>query len=542
MLQNFKLNEELKKRILAFLETKREEMLYEEKYPYLQKEELSLKEFGSIFQMLLEEAKGTKKVTGIPKDGEFESAFQSAYAKLEKGPINPGDLLELLHKVSFEEYEKIISQSMNDCLDVIELGNKYDLVLDLRLLAKNAIESIDGLEKYNINVSPEVSSQMFEIQKKLKLLLADKTIDIQGIRKEIDKYNVHALAIWDDYLSQSENGENSGFRWIVHNLTHGELKGDFKDPYMSTSLITNNAMGVFGRNKFGLKIKPKHIVAASNRDVATANDGSGWAGHRKRLFLTLPAPIMLPQEVEQKCIQDTLDANGEELNYDEVPIYSEVVVDDFEIESIYYISNGEHELAPDYESAKSMAEERGLPLHELDISKHRAEHGLQPMTDKMKKEFLSNILWKCCKDKELLKNTFSIHSDKFVEEHYQEFSDKFIELKEKGDYTTEDILRAFAEIVRDDLHFGEIAQNIDEQYPIKEKEEPELIQQELPEDKWMGRFSKWYAVTDKVKPNIKQTIIRIRQDMTQTIKGLFKKRNDPDVNKDENDKAKEDID
>ena len=195
-METIKLNDELKKRILAIIDSKNGHVFYEKKYSYLQKEELSIKEFGSIFQMLLKEAQATKAVFEIPSDEEFASAFQKAYVQLDKGPINPGDLQDLRYRVSFEEYISEVIKSMGDCLDVIELGQKYDLVLDLRILAENAIGSIDGLEKYKIKVSPEVSSQMYEIQKRLKILLSTKPTDTQGIRQEIDKYNEHALGLY----------------------------------------------------------------------------------------------------------------------------------------------------------------------------------------------------------------------------------------------------------------------------------------------------------------------------------------------------------
>ena len=63
------------------------------------------------------------------------------------------------------------------------------------------------------------------------------------------------------------------------------------------------------------------------------------------------------------------------LNYDNRPVYSEIVVEGFEIEAMYYRSNGEGELAPNYEIAKKMAEERGLELREFDLSKAREKQG-----------------------------------------------------------------------------------------------------------------------------------------------------------------------
>ena len=45
-METIKLNDELKKRILAVIDNKNGQVFYEKKLSYLQKEELSLKEFG----------------------------------------------------------------------------------------------------------------------------------------------------------------------------------------------------------------------------------------------------------------------------------------------------------------------------------------------------------------------------------------------------------------------------------------------------------------------------------------------------------------
>lgn len=39
---------------------------------------------------------------------------------------------------------------------------------------------------------------------------------------------------------------------MIHNLTKGELEGEFRNQYMSTSLITNNTMGIYGTARYGL--------------------------------------------------------------------------------------------------------------------------------------------------------------------------------------------------------------------------------------------------------------------------------------------------
>jgi hypothetical protein len=140
-----------------------------------------------------------------------------------------------------------------------------------------------------------------------------------------------------------------------------------------------------------------------------------------------------------------------------------------EIEGIYYISQGEKEFAPDYEYAKRVADERGLPLIERDISKYRTQNGLEPITEKGKRELCRNVLRKCCegdKDLEVLYNQFSVQ---FVNNNFQEFFEKFMQLKINLQFSKEDILRIFSDIVKGDLNFSKIAQDIDERQELTKR-------------------------------------------------------------------------
>lgn len=267
-------------------------------------------------------------------------------------------------------------------------------------------------------------------------------------------------------MTDIDDAKNSQYRWVIHNLTKGKLEGNFRNKYMSTSLITNNAMGRYGNSDYGLIIKPKHIVCASYRDTYTLNTRDD----EENLFNIRP-PLMLPQEIEDICIQQTVEENGEMLNYETIPSYSELVVDEFEIEGVYYISYGEHELAKDYERAKKVADERGLPLIERDISKYRAEHGLEPMTDKAKMNLCRNILWKCCAGDRELEQAYSQFAKEFIKSNFKDFYEKFMQLKENPEFSKEDILRAFADVTRGDIDFGKISQNIDEMYLSEEQKE-----------------------------------------------------------------------
>ena len=116
---------------------------------------------------------------------------------------------------------------------------------------------------------------------------------------------------------------------------------------------------------------------------------------------------------------------------------------------MYYISNGEKELSPNYDRAKRMADASGLKLKELDISKCRQDNGLELMTQESQKEFCRTVLYKyCCQDEKLKKEYFNSGSS-FVENNYKDFYDKYVKLKENPEYTSEDILKEFKKTIID---------------------------------------------------------------------------------------------
>lgn len=427
-----------------------------------------------VFTEIMNDAHRTRTMLEPEEDSEFREEIEEAFARYDKIP-KPEHLEEYGFYDGVYNYMELddIYSNMQTAFELRELDNKYYGCRDLRNIVETVINSIDGIEKYQIELQPEAKEELQRIQEELRTLLSAEKTDIQGIQERIELYNGHATNIWNDYLTDIEDVENSQFRWVVHNLTKGELEGDFRNKYMSTSLITNNAMGRYGNSDYGLIVKPKHIVCASYRDTYTLNTRDD----EENIFNIRP-PLMLPQEIEDICIQQTIEENGEMLNYETTPIYSELVVDEYEIEGVYYISYGEHELAKDYERAKKVADERGLPLIERDISKYRAEHGLEPMTDKAKMNLCRNILWKCCAGDRELEQAYSQFANGFIKSNFKDFYEKFMQLKENPELSKEDILRAFADVARGDIDFGKISQNIDEMYLSEEQKETIQAMQE----------------------------------------------------------------
>ena len=130
-----------------------------------------------------------------------------------------------------------IYSNMQIAFELRELDNKYYGCRDLRNIANTVINSIVGIEKYQIELQPEVKKELQRIQEELRKLLSERRTDIQGIQERIELYNGHATDIWNDYLTSIDDIENSQYRWVVHNLTKGVLEGDFRNKYMSTWIV-----------------------------------------------------------------------------------------------------------------------------------------------------------------------------------------------------------------------------------------------------------------------------------------------------------------
>lgn len=462
------LDEQNRKRIQKFIKQELGFYGYEQDIEILERTgELTEELARKVFTEIMNDAHRTRTMLEPEEDSEFREEIEEAFARYDKIP-KPEHLEEYgFYDGVYNEMElEDIYSNMQIAFELRGLDNKYYGCRDLRNIAQTVINSIDGIKKYQIELQPETKEELQRIQEELRTLLSAEKTDIQGIQERIELYNGHATNIWNDYLTDIDDAQNSQYRWVIHNLTKGELEGDFRNKYMSTSLMTNNAMGRYGNSDYGLIIKPKHIVCASYRDTYTLNTRDD----EENLFNIRP-PLMLPQEIEDICIQQTIEENGEMLNYETTPIYSELVVDEFEIEGVYYISYGEHELAKDYERAKKVADERGLPLIERDISKYRAEHGLEPMTDKAKMNLCRNILWKCCAGDRELEQAYSQFANGFIKSNFKDFYEKFMQLKENPEFSKEDILRAFADVTRGDIDFGKISQNIDKMYLSEEQKE-----------------------------------------------------------------------
>ncbi len=527
-MEKITVDEKNKRRIQKYIEAQETFLGYDEDINLLDKEnKLTEKLARPVFTSLMNDANRIRNILTSNENGEFEKQIQETYYEYDKIPkpeeLKKDGFYDGLYKyMSLEE----VYSNMQIAFKMIELDKQYYECRDIRNIADTVINSINGIEKYKIELGLEEKEELEKIKEELRNLLEQSETDVKSIQDRVDIYNTYAINIWNAYLTDVNSTQNDEYRWLVHNLSKGPLEGEFRDKYMSTSLITNNMMGLYGSANYGLIIKPKHIVSASYGDTYTFNYKD------EDIFINKP-PILLPQEIEETCIRKTIEANGEMLNYEKKPIYPEIVVDEYEIEGIYYISYGEKELARDYKKAKNTAEKRGIPLVERDISKYRVQHGLEPMTESAKKSFCGNILRICCDGDKQLQEAFDIHYHTFVEAHYQELYKKYMELKQKGDCSTEDILKEFSKISRNG-QFSKIFEKINQFYLKADEEENQLngknekdIKQEeiqmpqIESNQWMNRFKFWYGAIDRVSKSVKPKFITIKLDIVNEMNDIM---------------------
>ena len=308
-----------------------------------------------ILENLIYSCKITK--FNLKPDEEFKNDRSNAdeiFNQIPKGKdFHEDGELVYVRESNVEEYNNMsledIYSNIKRVLSIEEIYIKIYSTQNLRERANSALESIRSVSAHELECLMNIKKKLTQLGNELKTLVGETKTDTVAIQNIIQIYNKEASEIWKGYLSR--NTEQP--RCLVHNLSKGSFEGNFNRRYMSTSLVTSRTMGLFSENignNFGFIINPINIVSASEHDSFTNNSP---VNEYMGAFSQGKIPqIKLPWEIEEKCIEQTIENSGEMLNYDNRPVYSEIVVEGFEIEAMYYRSNGEGKLAPNYEIAK----------------------------------------------------------------------------------------------------------------------------------------------------------------------------------------------
>lgn len=262
--------------------------------------------------------------------------------------------------------------------------------------------------------------------------------------------------IWTSSITSPENYKSGEpFMFIVHNVSKTDMETVnhiTRSSRISTSLITDKEMGVYGAHKYGF-IYPNDskIVTAGYKDLysyETKEEGEFCQNSNNSMLIP-------PQAIENYSANLCMQENGKKLNNDKANIYNEVLLDStngLKPVGIYCITFGEKELSYDYESAKKLAEQTGLPLIDIDISIYRTKENQgtyltdeEALSIKEQKTFAETFLKQYYKSKNYDLET----SQNFVETDLILYQDMIIDIflneKKNNNINKENLFKIFEE-------------------------------------------------------------------------------------------------
>lgn len=249
------------------------------------------------------------KVIGYPMNNKYWNKFKEN-GTFYIDPINMSDLFEkVIKKYSFyTEINKPVGLEEREYLYFLNLHNRYvkqlnkyfnnkKCIFDIKdifydeefsfediikiVLLFNEIqdnkENMYNFRNYKSNKEDILDSLSYvisnkglnDIEFKYNKLLSDpsKLNELQNLVKEINKITK------EDYLnkiSNLNNINNENFNFIVHSVKTDTWYGEFRDPLVSGSLITNEVKRLYNLG-VGFILDPSSMISANSKDTYTSN-------------------------------------------------------------------------------------------------------------------------------------------------------------------------------------------------------------------------------------------------------------------------------
>ena len=407
--------------------------------------ELSFGDFAEYVDRLLSDLE--YKIKSFPRENEKQFKAQiddidEVYKRLNElqisEPQNEGQVVSLLKEIiKFKDNVDNLYKSVDERNDYRKLGNL-------------SIDTIDSLEE-----TDETKKLKLDIQNSI----SDDFIDIDKLKECVARVNELATQKWQEEITDVKDFENGkSFKFLAHNLSGGRFEKG-KDKFWATelasaSLITDKTMGLYKSEdgyRVGFLFAPKGIVAASRQDLYTFNNRNA-----EEAFQMKGTPeIATPDAIEKHCVNVTKEQNGEELNYDNATIFSEIALEEIIPVGVFCITNGEKDLNPSYIEAKRLADEFGFdePV-DIDISLYREKLGLAPMNERDKKNMARDFARFYTSEMEKERQMDADDAMQFQDirenmtKRYSELiSERFLSLKKSGLYSKE----ALRQIVNEDI-------------------------------------------------------------------------------------------
>lgn len=249
----------------------------------------------------------------------------------------------------------------------------------------------------------------------------EKAIQNKDVKKMNDMLNYVQQAIlteWEKYFASMDSMNDDNFAFIGHSTSSSQFDKNFYSKYVSTSLFNQDLTDTY-RSGYGFIFAPKNIVGAKSQDMYVKNYADD---EDMMLNYSVIKKIDHPQRLIDECLK------LKQENETDQKVYNEVIIDGFEPIGIFCFTDGTKNLNWNYRYAQKLQESfPHLKIHSFDIMKRKKGVKL----DKMKLSLLNNL------QKQFTNHTFDINEDMLP--RYDYFFEEYEKLKQKGEYTEEEI-------------------------------------------------------------------------------------------------------
>ena len=368
------------------------------------------------------------------------------YIKIIYGIISKSGNENIKSSILDEELRLNIVKECEECLSIFP-NNEYSF----RIFNKDGNVDIDGLETL-INLLYKIHSDEKKIYLirdlklakddciiDLKYFLDDKSIEsfnneytkaseqknIERMKELLETAQSLILKEWEKYGSINDDMNDDNFRFIGHSTSFTDYDSKFRSRYVSCSLFDQDINDTF-HSGFGFIMAPKNIIGADKEDMQVYNDA---IDEEHTLYYSSVKRIHHPKRILEECKKE----KEENLkNKVDRKVYSEVFIDGFTPVGIFCFTNGTKGLNGNYQNALKLQEHfPDLKIRTFDTMKHKKGTDL----DKAKIKLISSLYY------EKTKNMTELDSKSLP--LYSIFLEKFEELKNKDNYTEEDIMNLF---------------------------------------------------------------------------------------------------
>lgn len=367
--------------------------------------EIDIREFYRRIENIISRSKIT--VEYLPsKDNRINYDTSTIYSLAQK--------YNELYPEEKRKYDSVDDEILSDLLNIIYQIDievrKFYMMCNLIDAKKDCVENmkyfLDDTTILNFNDEYENAIQSKDTKKMSDMLdYAQKAI----------------LKEWEKYFASIDTMNDDNFTFIGHSTSSSKYNDEFRSKYVSTSLFNQDLTDTY-RSGYGFIFAPKNIVGAKSQDMYVNNYVED---EDIMLNYSLIKKIDHPQRLIDECIklkQDNIQ------NKNAKKVYNEVIIEGFEPVGIFCFTDGSKSLNWNYRYAQQLQESfPHLKIHSFDIMKKKNGAEL----DEMKLTLLNNL------QRQFIRHTFDISMDMLP--RYDYFFEEYEKLKQKGEYTEEEI-------------------------------------------------------------------------------------------------------